>query len=296
MLNTARVAIIGGARTSGLTLADPGLKYTEWGPRSPQCLHNYVKAFRTNQNIVDGHFSKVSVRCGSTVLCIWNSLLLLVIGVYNILIFTVVYCFRAFFASWVIQWLFSSFTYASATMLRLYHILVLLVVIVSFQCASSQIGEQHTLLPIYDLIELFLTPDINNFSDCSTNFKTLERALYLTDNNRYALISAFYPARESTSLFVNVKYNFSTPENHQTELNICHNWLWTTGTFYLIQSPDVFLFTSLLFVHPENKVRTLKLTLPSECGDLAYTCGRNPNNVSMLEILTRRVSLMRLAT
>ena len=178
-------------------------------------------------------------------------------------------------------------------MLRLYHTLVLLMVIVSFQCASSQIGEQHTLLPIYNFIESLLSPEnLNNknFSDCSTNFKTLERALYLTDNNRYALISAFYPARESSTLFVNVKYDFSTPENHQTELSICHNWLWTTGTFYLIQSPDVLLFTSLLFVHPENKVRTLKLTLPSECADLAYTCGRNPNNVSMLEILTRRVS------
>ena len=177
-------------------------------------------------------------------------------------------------------------------MLRLYHTLVLLVVIVSFQCTSSQIGEQHTLLPIYNLIESFLIPDNKNFSDCSTNFKTLERALYLTDNNRYALISAFYPARESSSLFVNVKYDFSGPEDLQTEfeLTACHNWLWTTGTFYLIQSPDVFLFTSLLFVHPENKVRTLKLTLPSECADLAYTCGRNPNNVSMLEILTQRVS------
>ena len=120
--------------------------------------------------------------------------------------------------------------------------------------------------------------------------KQLERALYFMDNNRFALISAFYPARESPTLFLNVRYNFSTPENYQTELNICHNWLWTTGTFYLIQSPDVFLFTSLLFVHPENKVHTLKLTLPPECADLAEKCASNPNSVSMLEVLTRRVS------
>ena len=186
-----------------------------------------------------------------------------------------------------IQWFVSSFTLVSVTMLRLYHTLVLLMVIVSFQCASSQIGEQHTLLPIYNLIESLLTSDNNNFSDCSTNFSTLERALHLTDNNRFALISAFYPARQSSSLFVNVKYNFSTPENNQ---NICHNWLWTTSTFYLIQSPDVFLFTSLLLVHPENKVRTLKLTLPSECAELAENCASNPNKDSMLEILTRRVS------
>ena len=177
-------------------------------------------------------------------------------------------------------------------MLKLYHILLLLV-IVFFQCASSQNNEQHPSLPIHNLIELLLAPETslnNHFNDCSTNFKTLERALYLTDNNRYALISAFYPARESSSLFLNVKYNFSIPENDQMELSTCHNWLWTTGTFYLIQSPDVFLFTSLLFVHPENKVRTLKLMLPAECAELAYTCASNPNSSSMLEILTKRVS------
>ena len=204
---------------------------------------------------------------------------------YNILIFTLFFAVLVGFLSveYFIQLLVSSFTLVSVTMLRLHHTLVLLMVIVSFQCTSSQIGEQHTLMPIYNFIESFLTPDNNNVSDCSTNFRTLERALYQTDNNRFALISAFYLARQSSSLFVNVKYNFSTPKNNQS---ICHNWLWTTGTFYLIQSPDVFLFTSLLFVHPENKVRTLKLTLPSECADLAYTCGRNPNNVSMLEILT----------
>ena len=178
-------------------------------------------------------------------------------------------------------------------MLKLYHILLLLLVTVFFQCASSQNNEQHPSLPIYNLIQSLLTPETllnNHFNDCSTNFKTLERALYLMDNNRYALISAFYPARESSSLFLHVRYDFGSPENHQMELNTCHNWLWTTGTFYLIQSPDVFLFTSLLFVHPENKVRTLKLTLPAECAELAEECASNPKNISMLEILTKRVS------
>ena len=178
-------------------------------------------------------------------------------------------------------------------MLKLYHILLLLLVTVFFQCASSQNNEQYPSLPIYNLIQSLLTSETllnNHFNDCSTNFKTLERALYLMDNNRYALISAFYPARESSSLFLHVRYDFGSPENHQTELNTCHNWLWTTGTFYLIQSPDVFLFTSLLFVHPENKVRTLKLTLPAECAQLAEECASNPKNISMLEILTKRVS------
>ena len=108
--------------------------------------------------------------------------------------------------------------------------------------SSPKSGCTEPPTTIYNFIESFLTPDDNNFSDCSTNFRTLERALYQTDNNRFALISAFYPARQSSSLFVNVKYNFSNPKNNQS---ICHNWLWTTGTFYLIQSPVVFLFTSL---------------------------------------------------
>ena len=175
-------------------------------------------------------------------------------------------------------------------MFKLYHML-LLVVIVFFQCVLSHNNEQQTFLPVYTSTEsLFTLENFNQFKDCSTNFKTLERALYFMDNNRFALISAFYPARESPTLFLNVRYNFSYPENYQTELNICHNWLWTTGTFYLIQSPDVFLFTSLLFVHPENKVRTLKLTLPPECADLAEKCASNPDHVSMLEVLTQRVS------
>ena len=181
-------------------------------------------------------------------------------------------------------------------MFKLYHML-LLVVIVFFQCVSSHNNEQQPFLPIYTSTEsLFTLENFNQFNDCSTNFKTLERALYFMDNNRFALIAAFYPARESPTLFLNVRYNFSTPENHHTELTACHNWLWTTGTFYLIQSPDVFLFTSLLFVHPENKIRTLKLTLPPECADLAYTCASNPNSVSMLEVLTLRVRYMGLLT
>ena len=157
-------------------------------------------------------------------------------------------------------------------MFKLYHTLLLLV-IVFFQCVSSHNNEQQPFLPIYTSTEsLFTLENFNQFNDCSTNFKTLERALYFMDNNRFALISTFYPARESPTLFLNVINNFSTPENHHTELTACHNWLWTTGTFYLIQFPDVFLFTSLLFVHPENKIHTLKLTLPPECADLTYTC------------------------
>ena len=176
--------------------------------------------------------------------------------------------------------------------LRLCQILLLLTT-VFFQCASSHnYIEQHTFMPIHTSTEAFSsTPEENNnYNDCTTNFATLEKALFFTGNNRFELISAFYPAREGATLFLNVKYNFSIPENNETEFSVCQNWIWTTGTFYLIESPDVFLFTSLLFVHPENKIHTVTLTLPAECADLAEICASNPNKVSMLEILTRRVS------
>ena len=170
--------------------------------------------------------------------------------------------------------------------------ILLLLTTVFFQCASSHNIELHTFSPIHTSTETFSSTleDNNNYSDCTTNFATLEKALFFTDNNRFQLIKAFYPARESVTLFLNVKYNFSIPANDQTELSVCQNWIWTTGTFYLIESPDVFLFTSLLFVHPENKIHTVTLKLPAECADLAEECDRNPNEVSMLEILTRRVS------
>ena len=174
----------------------------------------------------------------------------------------------------------------------LYYILILPLLIAVFcQCASSLNNEQHTFSPIYTSTETVSTPEeSNHYNDCISNFSTLERALFFTDNNRFHLISAFYPARETATLFLNVRYNFSIPENQQTELTVCHNWLWTTGTFYLIESPDVFLFTSLLFLHPENKIHTLELMLPAECAQLAEKCASNPNEVTMLEILTRRVS------
>ena len=178
------------------------------------------------------------------------------------------------------------------TMLKLclYYILPLLIAVFC-QCASSLNNEQHTFSPVYPSTETVSIPEeSNHYNDCTNNFSTLEEALFFTDNNRFHLISAFYPARETATLFLNVRYNFSIPENQQTELTVCHNWLWTTGTFYLIESPDVFLFTSLLFLHPENKIHTLELTLPAECAQLAEECASNPKNISMLEILTKRVS------
>ena len=177
---------------------------------------------------------------------------------------------------------------ATDTMLMVY--ILLLVVVAPFQYASSVNIEHHHFSPIYtSTASLISSAEDSQYADCSTNFSTLERALFETGNNRFELISAFYPTRDSVSPFVNVKYNIS-----EAEVNKCQNWIWTTSTFYLIESPDVFQFTSLLFVLPENKVHNLTLNLPTNCFNLTAVCDVDDNftttEYKMMELLTRRVS------
>ena len=94
------------------------------------------------------------------------------------------------------------------------------------------------------------------------------------------------------SPFVNVKYNFNTSKNEESEIveNDCQNWIWTTSTFYLIESPDVFQFSSLLFVQLDSKIHTLTLNLPIDCFNLTIVCDANTTETKMMELLTRRVS------
>ena len=165
---------------------------------------------------------------------------------------------------------------------KLYRILFLVISVGCFKCATSNDIVHYTFSRASE--------EASQYNDCSTNFTTLERALFETGNNRFNLISAFHPDAEGASLFVNVRYNFSTPDDNK--IDICENWIWTTGTFYLIQSPDVFQFTSLLFVYPETRVHNVTLMLPAECADLAGRCTREYNTIEakMLELLTQRVS------
>ena len=180
---------------------------------------------------------------------------------------------------------------ATDTMLMVY--ILLLVVVAPFQYASSVNIEHHHFSPIYTSIASSIpSTEDSQYADCSTNFSTLERALFETGNNRFELISTFYPTRDSVSPFVNVNYTkFNISE---AEENDCLNWIWTTSTFYLIESPDVFQFTSLLFVLPENKVHTLTLELPNNCFNLTAVCDVDDNftttEYKMMELLTRRVS------
>ncbi len=116
------------------------------------------------------------------------------------------------------------------------------------------------------------------YVSCSTNFRVLEQALYDTCDNKFELIRKFYPARETVTEYAEVTYTFlgtDIPEQH---------WIWTTGSFYLVQPPAVLRFTSLFIVYPENHIQKVQLYLPGECKDASTADG------GMLEILTRRVS------
>ena len=177
------------------------------------------------------------------------------------------------------------------TILTVY--ILLLVVAIPFQCASSINIEHNNFSPIYtSTVSSIPSTRDSQYADCSNNFVTLEKALFETGNNRFELISAFYPTRETISPFVNVKYNFNNFKNDEGEIveNDCQNWIWTTSTFYLIESPDVFQFSSLLFVRLDSKIHTLTLNLPTDCFNLTTVCDTNTTETKMMELLTRRVS------
>ncbi len=131
---------------------------------------------------------------------------------------------------------------------------------------------------------------VPSYDNCSLSFAVLEQALFDTDDNFFQLISTFYPARESSIVFANVTYVFlPTDTDNRTTYQ---NWIWTTGSFYLIQPPSVLRFSSLLFVYPQGNIGQLKLHLPGECRNVSTTrkLHHKEKSEGMLEILTKRVS------
>ena len=128
------------------------------------------------------------------------------------------------------------------------------------------------------------------YGDCSTNFTTLERALFETCDNHYSILTAFYPPRESVALYADVYYHF-LPNEADNDTLIQH-WIWTSGSFYLVQPPAVFRFTSLFFSYPEGQIHNLKITLPRECRNLTTPQSiSGDDGLGMLEVLTHRVSI-----
>ena len=126
------------------------------------------------------------------------------------------------------------------------------------------------------------------YSDCETNFTTLENALIHTSDNAYNLWTTFFPPREGGSLFVIVTYQII---NSTTSID----YIWTTAAFTLIHPPRVFGIISLFFgLVEEERIQNVTVQLPESCRDLLtpdYGRTNEEAESNFLEVLTQRVSI-----
>ena len=127
-------------------------------------------------------------------------------------------------------------------------------------------------------------------TSCGNDFKTLEKALLQTGNNTLKLLRAFYPPRQPPATFVTVHYTFLNAKGNI----ICNTtWFWSSVEFYLIQHPTIFVYTSLFFTIPQDRITTANIIFKDDCRELvtwnvneSCTCTSD----GMLDILTQRVS------
>ena len=130
-----------------------------------------------------------------------------------------------------------------------------------------------------------------NYSDCSSKLRTLEHALYDTEDNLFELNRVFFPPSTRTSRFIRVTYKFLD------ELNHCNvTYIWAIGSFLFFQPPRIFMFNSLFFNYPNNDLTDLYLTLPGECRpligeELNGKCSCTDDS-KLLDILTQQVLIL----
>ena len=156
-----------------------------------------------------------------------------------------------------------------------------------FNSIPQKMQLRGTLI-LFFLLSLTLTEGQD--TSCGNDFKTLEKALLQTGNNTLKLLQAFYPPRQPPATFVTVHYTFLDAEGNIT----CQKtWLWSLVEFYLIQPPTIFMYTSLFFTIPQDRITTANITFKDECRELvtwnengSCTCTSD----GMLDILTQRVS------
>ena len=131
--------------------------------------------------------------------------------------------------------------------------------------------------------------DSDIYSDCETNFTTLENALIHTSDNAYNLWTTFFPPRDAGSLFVVVTYQIINS-------NSSIDYVWTTASFTLIHPPRVFGIISLFFgLVEEDRIQSVTVQLPESCqGLLTQDYGRNNKEAksNFLEVVTQRVSII----
>ena len=136
-------------------------------------------------------------------------------------------------------------------------------------------------------------------TSCGNDFKTLEKALLQTGNNRVELLKAFYPPRQPPATFVTVHYNFLDENGTGIACNKTCTWLWSSVEFYLIQTPTIFQFMSLFFTITQDRITTANITFPADCRELVSwnengSCICTSN--SLLDILTQQVSTIIICT
>ena len=121
----------------------------------------------------------------------------------------------------------------------------------------------------------------SDYENCTTDYKTLEKALLDKRNNVYKLMTTFFPPSVDSPLYVTVTYNFPNE-------NI--NYIWTTVSVYLIIHPRLIRYLSLFFCYgADERIVELELQLPEECSELANNTRSDATN--FLFVLTQRVRL-----
>ena len=116
------------------------------------------------------------------------------------------------------------------------------------------------LLTVANNCALALNDSDEDTVACSNNFYTMEQSLLQNTDNRFNLLTSFFPPREPHPVLVTVYYYFK--DTNDTQI-----WYWTESVFYLIQPLEVFQFTSLLFGNMPYRHKEIAILLDSSCSN-----------------------------
>ena len=131
------------------------------------------------------------------------------------------------------------------------------------------LSRLFTIISLLILSAKFCTGQAEeDYGECSTKKLVLLQALYNTSDNLYELERAFTSPQpgEISSRFIKITYSFANLDGKYDDCNV--TYIWAIGGFYLIQPPQIFMFTSLLFSTPANSRENIALKLPYHCRKL----------------------------
>ena len=136
----------------------------------------------------------------------------------------------------------------------------------------------------------------SSFTDCGTNYTTLERAIVDTGDNYYKIWTTFYPPGRRPPLYIDITYNFL--EVGEMSGGVISNgssvkFVTVENAVFLFQPPRVFTLTSLFAGHiSTNRIVSLDLALPSECEVLVNDTRsvEDTRPPPLLQVLSHRVS------